>query len=435
MRLYVATSDKEVRVHEIALSPGRIELGEDRGKAVQLPDWPREIRPVTQQFVSRNEAVLIVCESGDVVITGDEPIAFNNGQVMRSGSAIKTEVGYKILTGSDNNKISMFHNEIHQWSVDTLDRVRETIIMDDLCLAVSEDRFLYVLELEGNLRWRYSFPHRALCTDVVTSTSERTFLVGCGDGNAYLLTQNGYILESYEFPDRIRDVRVHDPARFIVACEDGWLYAGQFKEAMLSTRSKADFYVTLDEFMRELRLKIANEQGLLELASLKPEVKLLLLEYLEYWLEVGDSELIFSLMDSVHDYVGTGSSLLACYIYAKGLLVTATRVNFSAGRSRLEAFLADFHDNPYAVHSVLASIAHIDLTRRLVVDRADSPVTLIDSVIANVPLEDEWILEELVRSLDRAGFFGLSQSGFVRYLATIHAPFGKVTQIIEKARS
>lgn len=434
MRLYIATSNREVRVYEVATDASNVELVEDRAKGVTLPDWPREIRPVAQRKIGIKDTILIVCESGDVVITGDEPMSFNNGQVMRSGSAIKTEDGYKILTGSDNNKISMFHNEAHEWSVDTRDRVRETIIMDDLCMAVSEDRFLYVLDLTGKLRWRYRFPHRALCIDVVTRNTNRTFLIGCGDGNVYLMTENGYILESYEFPDRIRDVRVYDSARFIVACEDGWLYAGQFNDITLSTGPKDDFYLTLDQFVRGLRLKVANEQGFLELANLKPEVTLLLLEYLEYWLEVGDSELIFSLVDAVHDYVGDASSPLAYYIYAKALLVTATRVNFAAGKSRLEAYLADFQHNPYAVHSVIASIAQTDLTKRLVVDHTDSPITLIDSVIANVPLDDEWILEELVRSLNRADFFGLGRDGFVRYLNTIHAPFSKLTQIILKAR-
>jgi len=435
MRLYVATSDKEVRVHEVSTGSDGAALVEDRAKAVKLPDWPREIRPVAGLDASLKEAILIVCESGDVVITGDEPISFNNGQVMRSGSAIKVADGYEILTGSDNNKISMFKNDVHRWSVDTLDRVRETIIMDDLCLAVSEDRFLYVLDLKGNLKWRYRFPHRALCIDVVARSTDRTFLVGCGDGNVYLLTENGYVLESYEFPDRIRDVRVCDSARFIVACEDGWLYVGQFRESILAASGpKGDFYLILDQFVQELRLKIVRDQSFLEVVGLKPEVKLLLLDYLEYWLEVGDSELIFSLIDSVHDYVGTASSPLACYIYAKSVLVTATRVNFSAGRSRLEAYLADFDDNPYAIHSVVASIAQLDLRRRLVVDRADSAVTLIDSVIANLPVDDEWILEELVRSLDRAGFFGLDYGGFVRYLSTIHAPFWKLFYVIDKAR-
>jgi hypothetical protein len=434
MRLYVATSDKEVRVHEVTVGSEGVSVVEDRAKAIKLPDWPREIRPVAGRDASLKESILIVCESGDVVVTGDDPISFNNGQVMRSGSAIKVADGYKILTGSDNNKISMFHNEVHQWSVDTLDRVRETIIMNDLCLAVSEDRFLYVLDLQGNLRWRYRFPHRALCVDIVARNANRAFLVGCGDGNVYLLTECGYILESYEFPDRIRDVRVCDSARFVVACEDGWLYVGQFRDSVLAPGPMGDFYLLLDQFVQELRLKIARDQGFLEIVGLKPEIKLLLLEYLEYWLEAGDSELIFSLIDSVHDYVGAASSPLACYIYAKCLLVTATRVNFSAGRSRLEAYLADFHDNVYAVHSVVASITHIDLTRRLVVDRVDSPFTLIDSVIANLPLEDEWILEELVRSLDRAGFFGLGSDGFIKYLNTIHAPFWKLTKVIEKAR-
>ena len=224
LRLFVATSENVLLQYVLHTDVKPPTLAEE--KQISLKDWPREIRPVNPLEPGGKKQVLISCENGDLIIHGNGEIRFNTEQILRTGYAKQVAEGeYEILVGSDNNLITFFRNQNTIWKKETLDKVREVLITEDGCLAVSEDRYLYILNHEGRLKFRYRFPHRALCIDRYFDYKKNVwFVVGCGDGYVYFVNEHGYIRDAYEFPDRIRDIKIFNNEEIIVACEDRNIY-------------------------------------------------------------------------------------------------------------------------------------------------------------------------------------------------------------------
>ena len=100
---------------------------------------------------------MAVCESGDIEILGPDRLSWNVSQILRTGQCWFDGNSCYVLTGSDNNMVSLFRDGQQEWSVTTKDRVREVLVVGKLCLAVSEDRFLYVLSLTGEFSGGISF--------------------------------------------------------------------------------------------------------------------------------------------------------------------------------------------------------------------------------------------------------------------------------------
>lgn len=432
LTLCVATSDKEIQFWKVVISGA---LAERVGsETVQLRDWPREIRPVVNQDRPSDRAILVACENGDVSVVGDDGPTFNTGQTLRTGYARRREGRYEIVTGSDDNRVSMYVDAQPRWEFHTLDRVREVLIHDEECLAVCEDRFLYVLSLDGDLRHRYRFPHRALCIDLYSGPGRTLwYVVGCGDGFVYFVDEAGWVKDAYEFPDRIRDVRVHENWELIVACEDGKVYFAPCLDHYLEDHFEGMEIEVIDRTVQELRLRAGDPEGLRAVQELSDDDKLLLLAYVEDWYDPPDSELIVSLIDSSLESVLAGGLVKLHYVYAAALVHLATRVNFAAGKSRIERFIDKGQANPYAIHAIIASIGKLGIHRRQVSDRGASAITLVDSIVSAVPIDDEWILSECVRNLHRSEFFDLTQDGFVRFFRTVRIGFGKLQRILRAA--
>ena len=205
LEIQIATSKAEIIVCTLQLSDAKfVEL---KREIIKLKDWPREIRPVSGRIARDRTEIVVACENGDLLILPSRSVERNLGETLRTAFAVKLEDGYEFLAGSDDASIRFIGRDGTEWRHGAADRIREVVIDNNLCIAVSEDRFLYVLEKTGHLIWRFRLPHRALCVDILRrDAAEDLLVIGCGDGFVYFLDPSGFIEDAFEFPDRIRDV-------------------------------------------------------------------------------------------------------------------------------------------------------------------------------------------------------------------------------------
>ncbi len=423
LRVLAATSGSNIvrYVVDMQLTPPEI-VHEDE---IELGDWPREIRSVAG--TSRDgPRILVCCENGDLFVHGDESLRFNTGQTLRSGYARRVGDSYDILTGSDDCFITRFRDQKEQWRHAADDRVREVLIDDDECVAVSEDHFLYVLADDGSIRWRYRFPHRALCVDIHHDPkSGRQYVVGCGDGCVYFVNERG-IQAGYQFPDRIRDVKLLEDGELIVACEDGLLYLAPTLGRFLSDYYEDRQGTLIDRKVVELR---TGTGGFDEIATLEPEERLLLLRHLGDWFAAPDSRRAMALIDAAATDVLESDHVYLHYIFATALVEASLRANFAAGRSRIADHLQTNANNPFVVHALLSTIGSGGTGGPW----SDERRVLADTIIVKVPLVDEWIREELVRSLHRSDFFSLAGEGFDRCFRTVRIRYSALSRILRAA--
>jgi WD40 repeat protein len=432
LRLFVATSEEVVLQYTLQTDVNPPVLVER--PPIPLEDWPREIRPVSPFELGGEIQLLISCENGDLIVHGNAAMKFNTGQILRTGYAKQIAGGeYLILVGSDNNLITFYRNQKEWWRKETLDKVREVLITEDGCLAASEDRYLYVLSQEGRLKFRYRFPHRALCIDRYFDHKKNVwFVVGCGDGFVYFVNEHGYIREAYEFPDRIRDVKIFNNEEMIVACEDRNIYFAPTSDKLFVDHygdKQLDF---IEHYLTELQAKI-HSHGLIEVNNIPENDRLLLLMYANEWFKPANVDLLVSLLDSSRDVVGNRDSLRLYYIYASALIVLATRGNFAAGKSRIEEYIDNNSNNCYALHSIIVTITQSHIRSRRPSERYLSSLVAIDTIVTRLPFDDSWILEECVRHLFHAGFFQFSEDGFCRFFETVQMEYNKLTLILDCA--
>src|ERR1700722_3677657 len=317
--------------------------------------------------------------------------------------------------GSDEGWVKRLAGETVLWEHQTIDRVREVLMRDGECVAVSEDRFLYVWDDSGALRWRYRFPNRALCVDIlIDEKGSRYFVIGCGDGYVYVLDGDGTVAASYEFQDRIRDVAVLGPSEMLVACEDGRLYR----------------VPTLDAFVVAHRGRHVDE---LVDALEEPDTHLLAVERLallaeiDQWSMASNAELTSLLLEATESDVLAKRSPHWSQIFAHALVRFALMVDLEAGRARIEAFLKAARFDPHAQYAMLRSMPRSDAS--------PSWRPIADTVVVNVPLEDDWIREQLLDQVERHGLFLLSETGLPLWFNHIPIRFGKLAIIVDAAAS
>lgn len=426
LRVLAATSGSNIvrYVIDMQLTPPEVV----RQDEIELSDWPREIRAVADISRADESRILVCCENGDLLVHGDDPLQFNTGQILRSGYARRVGNSYDILTGSDDCFVTRFHDDEEQWRYPADDRVREVLIDDGECVAVSEDRFLYVLADDGSIRWRYRFPHRALCVDIYRDPkSGRQYVVGCGDGCVYFVNEDG-IQAGYQFPDRIRDVKVLEDGELIVACEDGLLYLAPTLGRFLSEYYDDRQGTLIDRKIVELRTN-AGVSGFDAIATLEPEERLLLLRHLGDWFASPDSGRAMALIDAAATDVLESDHVYLHYVFATALVEASLRANLAAGRSRIANHLQANANNPFVVHALLSTISDGEANGSWPYERR----VLADTIIVKVPLADEWIREELVRHLHRSDFFSLAEEGFDRCFRTVRIRYSALSEILRAA--
>src|SRR5205807_8965597 len=71
---------------------------------------------------------------------------------------------------------------------------------------------VYVLDYQGQLKWRYYAPHRVLDVDVcdLNGDGDYNILVGAADGHMYVLNGQGDLQWWYKTNDRVRAVHARD---------------------------------------------------------------------------------------------------------------------------------------------------------------------------------------------------------------------------------
>ncbi len=422
LRVLAATSGSNVvrYVVDMRLTPPEVVHRDE----IELGDWPREIRAVAGISHNDGSRILICCENGDLHVHGDKSLQFNTGQILRSGYARRVGDSYDILTGSDDCLVTRFHGDEEQWRHDADDRVREVLIDDGECVAVSEDRFLYVLADDGSIRWRYRFPHRALCVDIHHDPKlGRQYVVGCGDGCVYFVNEDG-IQAGYKFPDRIRDVKLLEDGELIVACEDGQLYLAPTLGRFLSEFYEDRPGTLIDPKVHELRTSASAFDAV---AVLELEERLLLLRHLGDWFSSPDSGWAMALIDAAATDVLENDHVYLHYVFATALVEASLRANLAAGRSRIADHLQTNANNPFVVHALLSTIGSGEAGDSWPYERR----VLADTIIVKVPLGDEWIREELVRHLYRSDFFSLDGDGFDRCFRTVRVRYSGLSEILQ----
>ena len=392
---------------------------------IELIDWPREIRHIEED---KKENFIIACENGDIKFFCDEKSNFNDQQIFRSIYALKSDKGdYNILTGSDNNKITFFENNKKRFTFKTLDRVRETIIYNEECLAVSEDRYLYVIDKLGYIKWRYRFPHRALCIDTYVYSEGTYYIVGCGDGSVYFLTEKRVVKYAYRFPDRIRDVKVFNSEIIIIACEASHIYFCPTMESLIKDFYGGDISEIIDDQLKLLKKDI-DSKSIKAIKDVPFKEKLLLLDKIDMWYLGGNSEIFILLCDSCKMSVLKSNNIKIYYIYANALITLATRIDFAVGKSRIRDYLSS-DKNPYILHSILSTITQKNI-KGLPPNRIiPNPIELLEFIVTNINFKDKWILEETILTLYEADFFSFIPSGFIIFFKNNRILYRKLYNI------
>lgn len=426
----VATSGRKVVSQQLQWDAGWENVSVSGVTDLALADWPREIRSLEGELTTGVAPLVVACENGELHVTGRD-LTFNTGEILRTAAAVATPDHVRTVVGSDNNSIAEYHDARLAWRYRTRDRVREVLLEDDDCVAVSEDRFLYVLDSAGALVRRFRFPHRALCVASYPRVGDaRCYVVGCGDGSLYVLEEDGGVVARYSFPDRIRDVRVVEDRELVVACEDGFLYFAPVMRQYL-LHEVPDHREVVEETVQELR---EHPDGVVALSTVPEAVQLLLLMYLDAWCELRDSELALALVDSVGASKRVQDQPLAALVYAQALLVLAQRVSVPAALSRMIRVAETPASGPYGVHALAITVLQPDATSRQLAEPGTSSMVLVDALVQRVQLADEWVREEFLRALARSGFLEDTESGFASLGAASGISFSVLNAVVEDAR-
>ncbi|HEV7390784.1 MAG TPA: WD40 repeat domain-containing protein [Burkholderiales bacterium] len=427
LRLFAGTSEPNVRLYQLRRDEsGWIIAAESVG--IKVLDWPREIRPAVG---ASSDSFLIVCENGDVTITGRHPLSFNGLQVFRTGIAAWEADGWTVVTGSDNNVVSLYRGGEQQWQVRTNDRVREVITAGDYVFAVSEDRYLYVIDRQGQIVMRYRFPHRALAVDIdATAVEGRRIVVGCGDGYAYIIDEHNVIRQAYRLPDRIRDVKFLGQ-QLLIASEDRHLYIAPVWEAFLEQQQGADHIKLVYEKVRELGAAVAQE-GIQAIEHVDAHEAFLLLAYLQHWLLPQNAVIAISLIDAYMPTIERLGNIKLHYIIAEALVHFALRNDPALAKARLEEYLQRYGDDVYAGHALISTVTAIARSSEELPDRERIDM-LLDLAFSEVPLDDEWVREEACRALDALHLLELST--FAKLFTTVPIAYRKLEGLLSAARS
>ena len=396
-----------------------------------LDDWPREVRGLAGAPEVPSPLV-VACENGELRVEGRD-VVIETGEILRSVAGRDTIDGVRLVTGSDNNRVSHYLNGRRTWSHSTDDRVREVLLFDDECIAVSEDRYLYRLTAEGELIRRFRFPHRALCVSRHPDVGGQPCLVvGCGDGSVYVIESTGGVVNSYRFPDRIRDVELVDSKRMLVACEDRHLYTAPTLQAHLKDVFP-DHLGLVGEAVRQLRR--AQAGPVVALAAAEPELSMLLLRYFDLWCEPQDSELAIALLDEASIRVQTHDDPATALAYARALTILPQRVSVAAALTRIEDLARAEHPSAYPLHALAVTVVAPDAARRAMAEVPVEPLVLVDSLLENFRSPDAWVREELLRSLAVSGGLGTDPDGFVRLGSARGVSFSVLDELLRDLMS
>jgi hypothetical protein len=412
LRVLAATSNNEIAELTIELADSPTTA--TRGPRLEVADWPREIRCVEGEPTT----LLVCCENGELLLAGGSREPIQTDETLRTGCARRTAEGYELLIGSDEGAVTRRSESHVKWRHRAEDRVREVMMHGDKAIAVSEDRYLYVWDdWSGNLLWRYRFPNRALCVDVLLDAQRRQYyVVGCGDGYVYMLDHRGAIAGAYEFPDRIRDVKALGPKELLIACEDGRLYKAPTLDAFVAEHGGHNVQEQLDALSNpETRLSCAE--------------RLALLADIDDWPIQPDNqhhaELTSSLLETSEADVLERPLPHWSQVFAHALVRFALKVDLEAGRARIESFLRAMRTDANAQQAVLSCLALVgnDPLRR----------PIMDTVVVNVPIEDDWIREQLLDQVQRHGLLSLGEDGLCQWFRRVHIGFDAMAAIVVAA--
>lgn len=426
LRVFAGTSEPAVRTYRVVRDVSGWLPAEEQ--PIKVKDWPREIRPT---IGGTPDAILIVCENGDITITGKQGITFNDQQVFRTGIAVRQQNAWMVVTGSDNNLITRYRNSEQEWQVRTSDRVREVITTNDVVLAVSEDRYLYVIDDHGRVVRRYRFPHRTLAVDVGKGPGgDDRIVVGCGDGYAYILDEHNVIRQAYHLPDRIRDVK-YLGQRLLFASEDRYLYSAPLWDAFLEQQQGADHIKLVYEKVRDLGAAVAQE-GIQAITDVDPHEAFLLLAYLQHWLVSQNAVIAISLIDTYGPWIERSGNIKLHYIISEALVHFALRNDAALAKARLEEYLERYRRDVYAGHAVLSTVTAIARSADEFPER-DRIDMLLDVTFSQVPLDDEWLREEACRSLDILRL--LEFEALAKRFTTVPITYRKLERLLSAART
>ncbi len=433
LKTYVATSNNQIKkysAHFTGTNNQNVVFIEEKD-SFYIDDWAREIRPISNSD-DKNEFI-ISCENGDVKFFKGE-IHFNNNQINRSVFCQKvSNEKYIVLTGSDDNLISFYDIQkrkngfeiIDEWKFNTIDRVREVIIHENLCIAVSEDRFAYVLTKQGELKWRYQFPHRVLCVDMfINNKADYFFVFGCGDGNVYFLDTDRSISYTYTFPDRIRDLKILNRKYFLVASESSFIYKCNLYDDFIKCYFD-DFTTYITKEIEIIALN-AEDAVVIDLAKKSLAEKMVLLNYIEYWYSPANIYIAISLIEACRKFYEETPILTTYYIYAKAIVFLTLKIDFNAGITQIREYLRT--NNVYIKHSIISTISNYQLAQKHRTDTCSNPKEIIDHIIIHLSLNsnEAWLLDELALHLFNANFFNLNDSGFLSYFKMNRISFKKL---------
>ena len=379
--------------------------------------------------------MIVACENGNLHVT-ERDIVVQTGEILRTAAGVATADGLRVVAGSDNNFVSQYDDGVLTWRYATRDRVREVMLAGDHCVAVSEDRFFYLLDAAGGLIRRFRFPHRALCVAPYPNVADNAcYVVGCGDGSVYVLEATGGVVVRYSFPDRIRDVKVVDGVELVVACEDGNVYFAPVLSEFLDHQAPKHAKL-IEDGLQGLREDPDGEDptGVLALARLTIDVQVLLLTDFATWCETRHSAFALALLDSVEEAVRSQSRPLVSLIYARALVVLAQNVSVAAALSRMARLTQERSTTAYPLHALVVALLEPGAGARKPADPGRTRPILVDALVQGIRVEDEWLREELLRALADRGLLDSTPGGFVRLGAATGIDFVVLSDMVDDAR-
>ncbi len=413
LNIYLASSEKEIIHGQVNIKSPTPEWKEI--DIILLEDWPREIRPVSN---SDADDIVACCEDGSIVFTKRKECNFKVEQVFRTLYAKREEGHIHVIAGSDNNQITYYIDGVLLWKFNTKDRVRETLIFENYCYCVSEDRFLYVLNLQGKLIWSFKTPHRALCVEPIKSENQITVLVGCGDGKVYEVTEAGYIINAFKFPDRIRDLRVTNNGEFIVSSEDGYAYLTCFPETFIGNSYSGILPKTLQQEVSKIRDAILFEEKELTY-NLNDETIFFLLKYFRLWIDTPKQDLFLVLVDMAINCLTHKTELEFNYIIADCIHYSFTRIDPAVARAQVRNFTTSIQSE-YPSHALISICRKNPFTFASVIEEEiENKLYFEEITFENIILNSEWVKIEFSRHLysictdDNDSIFNLFKS--IRY--------------------
>lgn len=421
LRLAIGTSTNEILLFGLDFS--QEDVVSEQLESIKLPDWPRELRGIDGDDVSHYMAA---CENGDIFHFPSGTV-FNAGDRFRCLYARSSNSQLSVLAGSDDWRVTLYRDGNLVWSYKTLDRVRETRIINDLYLATSEDRFLYVLDASGRLKFAYKVPHRALCLEVLRAEEGTQYVVGCGDGYVYFIDDTGWLHDAYEYPDRIRDVAIHDETELVVAAETSKVFVGPLRRQFIDTYYVKGVSATLKAEIHSLLAGI-EEKGLAALEQLAPEVPLVLLEFCTQWISPAASKLLLHLVDDCIQRIQEFGSIRANYVIAQAILEVGSCVDQIAASARMSSLVSEA-SSEYASHALVACVPIV--SRR---DESPAKIQMIEALVRNAPLVPEWVADQCARNLLQTSFSRLDDEGYFAFFSVTRLPASQFRSIFGSLR-